>query len=319
MKTRITELLNIKYPIFQGGMAWVADGDLAGAVSKAGGLGIIGGGNAPKEVVKANIDKIKSMTDKPFGVNIMLLSPFVDDIVDLVIEEGVKVVTTGAGNPGKYMERFHEAGITVIPVVPSVALAKRMEKLGADAIITEGMEAGGHIGKLTTMTLVRQVVDAVTIPVIAAGGIADGRGAAAGFMLGADAVQVGTRFVVAKESNAHPNYKAKILKAKDIDTAVSAQVVGHPVRALKNKLVTTYSQAEKDYLAGRISINEIEELGAGALRNAVVDGDVINGSVMAGQIAGLIKSEETCQEILEDIYSVARQVILSEASRWSDL
>ncbi|EAO61390.1 enoyl-acyl carrier protein(ACP) reductase, partial [Streptococcus agalactiae 18RS21] len=192
------------------------------------------------------------MTDKPFGVNIMLLSPFVDDIVDLVIEEGVKVVTTGAGNPGKYMERFHEAGITVIPVVPSVALAKRMEKLGADAIITEGMEAGGHIGKLTTMTLVRQVVDAVTIPVIAAGGIADGRGAAAGFMLGADAVQVGTRFVVAKESNAHPNYKAKILKAKDIDTAVSAQVVGHPVRALKNKLVTTYSQAEKDYLAGRI-------------------------------------------------------------------
>ncbi|HEN9428473.1 TPA: enoyl-[acyl-carrier-protein] reductase FabK [Streptococcus agalactiae] len=319
MKTRITELLNIKYPIFQGGMAWVADGDLAGAVSKAGGLGIIGGGNAPKEVVKANIDKIKSMTDKPFGVNIMLLSPFVDDIVDLVIEEGVKVVTTGAGNPGKYMERFHEAGITVIPVVPSVALAKRMEKLGADAIITEGMEAGGHIGKLTTMTLVRQVVDAVTIPVIAAGGIADGRGAAAGFMLGADAVQVGTRFVVAKESNAHPNYKAKILKAKDIDTAVSAQVVGHPVRALKNKLVTTYSQAEKDYLAGRISINEIEELGAGALRNAVVDGDVINGSVMAGQIAGLIKSGETCQEILEDIYSGARQVILSEASRWSDL
>ncbi|HEO3687838.1 TPA: enoyl-[acyl-carrier-protein] reductase FabK [Streptococcus agalactiae] len=319
MKTRITELLNIKYPIFQGGMAWVADGDLAGAVSKAGGLGIIGGGNAPKEVVKANIDKIKSMTDKPFGVNIMLLSPFVDDIVDLVIEEGVKVVTTGAGNPGKYMERFHEAGITVIPVVPSVALAKRMEKLGADAIITEGMEAGGHIGKLTTMTLVRQVVDAVTIPVIAAGGIADGRGAAAGFMLGADAVQVGTRFVVAKESNAHPNYKAKILKAKDIDTAVSAQVVGHPVRALKNKLVTTYSQAEKDYLAGRISINEIEELGAGALRNAVVDGDVINGSVMAGQIAGLIKSEETCQEILEDIYSGVRQVILSEASRWSDL
>lgn len=319
MKTRITELLNIKYPIFQGGMAWVADGDLAGAVSKAGGLGIIGGGNAPKEVVKANIDKIKSMTDKPFGVNIMLLSPFVDDIVDLVIEEGVKVVTTGAGNPGKYMERFHEAGITVIPVVPSVALAKRMEKLGADAIITEGMEAGGHIGKLTTMTLVRQVVDAVTIPVIAAGGIADGRGAAAGFMLGADAVQVGTRFVVAKESNAHPNYKAKILKAKDIDTAVSAQVVGHPVRALKNKLVTTYSQAEKDYLAGRISINEIEELGAGALRNAVVDGDVINGSVMAGQIAGLIKSEEICQEILEDIYSGARQVILSEASRWSDL
>ena len=189
MKTRITELLNIDYPIFQGGMAWVADGDLAGAVSKAGGLGIIGGGNAPKEVVKANIDKIKSLTDKPFGVNIMLLSPFVEDIVDLVIEEGVKVVTTGAGNPSKYMTRFHDAGITVIPVVPSVALAKRMEKIGADAVIAEGMEAGGHIGKLTTMTLVRQVAAAVSIPVIAAGGIADGEGVAAGFMLGAEAVQ----------------------------------------------------------------------------------------------------------------------------------
>ena len=210
MKTRITELLNIKYPVFQGGMAWVADGDLAGAVSNAGGLGIIGGGNAPKEVVKANIDKVRTITDKPFGVNIMLLSPFVDDIVDLVIEEGVKVVTTGAGNPGKYMERFHEAGITVIPVVPSVALARRMEKLGADAVIAEGMEAGGHIGKLTTMTLVRQVVDAVDIPVIGAGGIGDGRGAAAVFMLGAEAIQVGTRFVVAKESNAHQQFKDKI-------------------------------------------------------------------------------------------------------------
>ena len=191
MKTSITELLNIKYPVFQGGMAWVADGDLAGAVSNAGGLGIIGGGNAPKEVVKANIDKVKAITDKPFGVNIMLLSPFADDIVDLVIEEGVKVVTTGAGNPGKYMERLHAAGIIVIPVVPSVALAKRMEKLGVDAVIAEGTEAGGHIGKLTTMTLVRQVVDAVNIPVIGAGGIADGPGAAAVFMLGAEAVQVG--------------------------------------------------------------------------------------------------------------------------------
>ena len=225
MKSRITELLGIKYPIFQGGMAWVADGDLAGAVSNAGGLGIIGGGNAPKEVVKANIDKVKSITDKPFGVNIMLLSPFADDIVDLVIEEGVKVVTTGAGNPGKYMERLHEAGITVIPVIPSVALAKRMEKLGADAVVAEGMEAGGHIGKLTTMTLVRQVADAVSIPVIGAGGVADGHGMAAVLMLGADAVQVGTRFVVAKESNAHQNFKDKILKAKDIDTVISASVV----------------------------------------------------------------------------------------------
>ncbi|MEY8434238.1 enoyl-[acyl-carrier-protein] reductase FabK [Streptococcus hyointestinalis] len=318
MKSRITELLNIKYPIFQGGMAWVADGDLAAAVSKAGGLGIIGGGNAPKEVVKANIDKIKAVTDKPFGVNIMFLSPFVEDIVDLVIEEGVKVVTTGAGNPGKYMDRFHEAGITVIPVVPSVALARRMEKMGADAVIAEGMEAGGHIGKLTTMTLVRQVVDAVSIPVIAAGGIADGRGAAAGFMLGAEAIQVGTRFVVAKESNAHPNFKAKILKAKDIDTVVSAQVVGHPVRALKNKLATAYAKAEKDFLAGKITQEEIEELGAGALRNAVVDGDVDYGSVMAGQIAGFVSKEETCEEILKDLYYGARDVILEEAKRWEE-
>ncbi|AND79868.1 enoyl-[acyl-carrier-protein] reductase FabK [Streptococcus pantholopis] len=319
MKTRITELLNIKYPIFQGGMAWVADGDLAGAVSNAGGLGIIGGGNAPKEVVKANIDKVKSITDKPFGVNIMLLSPFAEDIVDLVIEEGVKVVTTGAGNPGKYIERFHEAGITVIPVVPSVALAKRMEKLGADAIVAEGMEAGGHIGKLTTMTLVRQVAAAVDIPVIGAGGVADGRGMAAAFMLGAEAVQVGTRFVVAKESNAHQNFKNKILKAKDIDTVISAQVVGHPVRAIKNKLSTAYANAEKDYLRGVKDEQEIEELGAGALRNAVVDGDVENGSVMAGQIAGFVNKEESCKEILEDLYYGAAEIIKAEAARWTDM
>ncbi|WP_165212305.1 enoyl-[acyl-carrier-protein] reductase FabK [Streptococcus tangpeifui] len=319
MKTRITELLNIKYPIFQGGMAWVADGDLAGAVSNAGGLGIIGGGNAPKEVVKANIDKVKSITDRPFGVNIMLLSPFADDIVDLVIEEGVKVVTTGAGNPGKYMERLHDAGITVIPVVPSVALAKRMEKLGADAVIAEGMEAGGHIGKLTTMTLVRQVVDAIDIPVVGAGGVADGYGAAAVFMLGAEAIQVGTRFVVSKESNAHQNFKNKLLKAKDIDTVVSANVVGHPVRAIKNKLSSSYAQAEKDFLAGKITAQEIEELGAGALRNAVVDGDVKNGSVMAGQIAGLVRKEETCEEILKDLYYGAAKVIKEQAARWADV
>ena len=304
MKSRITELLGIKYPIFQGGMAWVADGDLAGAVSNAGGLGIIGGGNAPKEVVKANIDKVKSITDKPFGVNIMLLSPFADDIVDLVIEEGVKVVTTGAGNPGKYMERLHEA---------------RMEKLGADAVVAEGMEAGGHIGKLTTMTLVRQVADAVSIPVIGAGGVADGHGMAAVLMLGADAVQVGTRFVVAKESNAHQNFKDKILKAKDIDTVISASVVGHPVRAIKNKLATEYNQAEKDFLAGKKTQEEIEELGAGALRNAVVDGDVEYGSVMAGQIAGLVRKEETCAEILEDLYTGAAKVIKEEAARWADV
>lgn len=316
MKTRITELLNIKYPIFQGGMAWVADGDLAGAVSNAGGLGIIGGGNAPKEVVKANIDRVKSITKNPFGVNIMLLSPFADDIVDLVIEEGVKVVTTGAGNPGKYMERLHAAGIIVIPVVPSVALAKRMEKLGVDAVITEGMEAGGHIGKLTTMTLVRQVVESISIPVIAAGGIADGRGAAASFMLGAEAIQVGTRFVVAKESNAHQNFKDKILKAKDIDTVVSAQVVGHPVRSLKNKLTSAYAKAEKEFLADRKSAGDIEEMGAGALRNAVVDGDVEHGSVMAGQIAGLVQKEESCQDIIEDLFYGAADIIQKEAKRW---
>ncbi|WP_307960621.1 enoyl-[acyl-carrier-protein] reductase FabK [Streptococcus uberis] len=316
MKTRITELLNIKYPIFQGGMAWVADGDLAGAVSNAGGLGIIGGGNAPKEVVKANIDRVKSITKNPFGVNIMLLSPFADDIVDLVIEEGVKVVTTGAGNPGKYMERLHAAGIIVIPVVPSVALAKRMEKLGVDAVITEGMEAGGHIGKLTTMTLVRQVVESISIPVIAAGGIADGRGAAAAFVLGAEAIQVGTRFVVAKESNAHQNFKDKILKAKDIDTVVSAQVVGHPVRSLKNKLTSAYAKAEKEFLADRKSAGDIEEMGAGALRNAVVDGDVEHGSVMAGQIAGLVQKEESCQDIIEDLFYGAADIIQKEAKRW---
>lgn len=316
MKTRITELLNIKFPIFQGGMAWVADGDLAGAVSNAGGLGIIGGGNAPKEVVKANIDRVKSITKNPFGVNIMLLSPFADDIVDLVIEEGVKVVTTGAGNPGKYMERLHAAGIIVIPVVPSVALAKRMEKLGVDAVITEGMEAGGHIGKLTTMTLVRQVVESISIPVIAAGGIADGRGAAAAFMLGAEAIQVGTRFVVAKESNAHQNFKDKILKAKDIDTVVSAQVVGHPVRSLKNKLTSAYAKAEKEFLADRKSAGDIEEMGAGALRNAVVDGDVEHGSVMAGQIAGLVQKEESCQDIIEDLFYGAADIIQKEAKRW---
>jgi len=289
MKTRITELLNIKYPIFQGGMAWVADGDLAGAVSKAGGLGIIGGGNAPKEVVKANIDKIKSLTDKPFGVNIMLLSPFVDDIVDLVIEEGVKVVTTGAGNPSKYMERFHDAGITVIPVVPSVALAKRMEKIGADAVIAEGMEAGGHIGKLTTMTLVRQVAAAVSTPALAA-----------------------------KESNAHPNYKAKILKARDIDTTISAQHFGHAVRAIKNKLTRDFEQAEKDAFKQENPDLEIfEQMGAGALAKAVVHGDVDGGSVMAGQIAGLVSKEETVEEILKDIYYGAAGKIQAEAARWA--
>lgn len=238
--------------------------------------------------------------------------------MDLVIEEGVKVVTTGAGNPSKYMARFHEAGITVIPVVPSVALAKRMEKIGADAVIAEGMEAGGHIGKLTTMTLVRQVVEAVNIPVIAAGGIADGSGAAAGFMLGAEAVQVGTRFVVAKESNAHQNYKDMILKARDIDTTISAQHFGHAVRALKNKLTRDFEKAEKEaFKQENPDLTVFENLGAGALANAVVRGDVENGSVMSGQIAGLVSKEETVEEILKDIYYGAAEKIQQEAKRWA--
>jgi enoyl-[acyl-carrier protein] reductase II len=317
VKSELIDLLGIKYPIFQGGMAWVADGDLAGAVSKAGGLGIIGGGNAPKEVVQKNIHRIKEMTNKPFGVNIMLLSPFVEDIVDLVIEEGVKVVTTGAGSPAKYMERFKEVGMFVIPVVPSVALARRMEKIGVDAVIAEGMEAGGHIGKLTTMTLVRQVVEAVSIPVVAAGGIADGAGVAAVFCLGAEAVQVGTRFVVARESNAHANYKQKILKAKDIDTVISGQHFSHAVRSLKNKLTRAFDEAEKAaFRQDNPDLTVFEEMGAGKLPASVIYGDVDNGSVMAGQIAGLISKEESVEEILVDLYEGAQKVIAKESQRW---
>ncbi|MDR1017196.1 MAG: enoyl-[acyl-carrier-protein] reductase FabK [Lachnospiraceae bacterium] len=311
MKTKITELLNIEYPIFQGGMAWVADASLAGAVSKAGGLGIIGGGNAPKEVVVSNIRKIKEMTDKPFGVNIMLLSPFVDDVVDAVIEEGVKVVTTGAGDPGKYLDRFKAAGIKVIPVVASVAQAKRMEKTGVDAVVFEGMEAGGHIGKLTTMAGLPQIVDAVNIPVVGAGGIADGRGVAAAFMLGASAVQVGTRFVVAKESNVHENYKKMIIKARDIDTIVTNEHFGHPVRALKNELARTYIKMEKALLKEENpDMTEFDDLGRGALMNAVVKGDVKKGSVMSGQVAGLVtKIDQPVSEILEELMEEAKACV----------
>ncbi|GFH39658.1 enoyl-[acyl-carrier-protein] reductase FabK [Pseudolactococcus insecticola] len=318
MKTKITELLNIKYPIFQGGMAWVADGDLAGAVSKAGGLGIIGGGNAPKDIVKGHIDRIRELTDKPFGVNIMLLSPFVDDIVDLVIEEGVKVVTTGAGSPKKYMARFKEAGMIVIPVVASVAQAKSMSRIGVDAIVAEGMEAGGHIGQLTTMTLVRQVSDAVDLPVIAAGGIADGKGMAAGFMLGAEAVQVGTRFVVATESNAHQNYKDKILKAKDISTVISASHFGHAVRSIKNQLTKDFDAAELDaFKQENPDLSVFEEMGAGKLPASVIHGDVDNGSVMAGQIAGLVTKEESVEEIILDLYT-GFQAEIKAAAKWLD-
>ena len=303
--SRILELLNIKYPIIQGGMAWVATSELAAAVSEAGGLGVVAAGNAPGDVIREEIRRVKTMTDKPFGVNIMLLSPFVDDIVDIVCEEGVPVVTTGAGNPGKYLEKFKEHNIKVIPVVPSVALAKRLEKQGVDALIAEGTEAGGHIGELTTMALVPQVVDAVSIPVIAAGGIADGRGFLAALALGADAVQLGTRFVCSTEAKVHDNYKAKILSSKDRDAIVTGRTTGHPVRVIKNKFTKQFMELEKN----NTSPEELEREGSGKLRLAVVDGDVDNGSTMSGQIAGMINDIKSCKDILEDIVNEADLLI----------
>ncbi|MEI5993318.1 enoyl-[acyl-carrier-protein] reductase FabK [Candidatus Enterococcus mansonii] len=317
MQSKICELLGIEYPIFQGGMAWIADASLAGAVSEAGGLGIIAGGSAPKEVVQAEIRKIKEITDKPFGVNIMLLSPFAEDIVDLVCEENVPVVTTGAGNPGKYMARFKEHNIKVIPVIPSVALGTRMEKIGADAVVVEGMEAGGHIGKLTTMSMVPQVVDALTIPVIAAGGIGDGRGMAAALMLGASGVQIGTRFLVAKECTVHDQYKARIIKARDVDTTVTCQHFGHPVRAIKNKLTNEYDRLEKIELRKENpDLEEFDRLGQGALRKAVIEGDIDHGSIMAGQIAGLVKKEETAKEIIESYIIETKEIMTARCTQW---
>ena len=305
MKTRITELLGIEYPIIQGGMAWVAEHNLAAAVSEAGGLGLIGAANAPAEVVREEIRKTKELTKKPFGVNIMLMSPYADEIAKVVVEEHIKVVTTGAGNPGKYMKMWKDAGIKVIPVVASVALAKMMEKAGADAVVAEGTEAGGHIGEATTMTLVPQVADAVSIPVIAAGGIADGRGIAAAFMLGAEAVQMGTKFVVAKESIVHDNYKQRVIKAKDIDSAVTGRSHGHPVRSLRNQMTREYTRLEAE---GK-SFEELEYLTLGALRNAVMEGDVTNGTVMAGQIAGMITKEQTCKEMIEEMMEQATKLL----------
>lgn len=292
----ITELLNIKYPIIQGGMAWIADASLAVGVSEAGGLGIISG-VGPTEVVRAQIRKAKELTDKPFGVNIMLMQDNADEIAHLVCDEKVPVVTTGAGSPGKYIEMWKSHGIKVIPVVPSVAIAKRMEKFGADAVIAEGMESGGHIGQTTTMSLVPQVVDAVNIPVIAAGGIGDGRGIAASFMLGAVGVQMGTRFLVSNECNVHKNYKEKVLKAKDIETEVTGTSTSHPVRVLRNKLTREYIKIEKS----NSNSEKLESLTRGALRKAVIEGDTENGSVMAGQIAGLVKKEQSCKEIIEEL------------------
>lgn len=292
----ITELLNIKYPIIQGGMAWIADASLAVGVSEAGGLGIISG-VGPTEVVRAQIRKAKELTDKPFGVNVMLMQDNADEIARLVCDEKVPVVTTGAGSPGKYIEMWKSHGIKVIPVVPSVAIAKRMEKFGADAVIAEGMESGGHIGQTTTMSLVPQVVDEVNIPVIAAGGIGDGRGIAASFMLGAVGVQMGTRFLVSNECNVHKNYKEKVLKAKDIETEVTGTSTSHPVRVLRNKLTREYIKLEKS----NPNSEKLESLTRGALRKAVIEGDTENGSVMAGQIAGLVKKEQSCKEIIEEL------------------
>ncbi|EJO5348156.1 enoyl-[acyl-carrier-protein] reductase FabK [Clostridium botulinum] len=299
-KSIFSHMVGIKYPIIQGGMAWIADSSLAAAVSNAGGLGIITG-NAPVEWVRQEIRKAKELTDKPFGVNIMLLSETADEIAQMVCDEGVKVVTTGAGNPGKYIKKWKEHGIIVIPVVPSVALAKRMARSGVDAIIAEGCESGGHVGELTTMALIPQVVDTVDIPVIAAGGIGDGRGVAASFMLGADAVQVGTRFLVAKECTVHENYKNKVIKAKDIDTQVTGRPTGHPVRIIRNRLSRKFQILEKE----AASLEEFEKLGRGALSKAVRDGDIDNGSVMAGQISGLINKEQTCSEIIEEMFNEA--------------
>lgn len=301
MQTRITDLLGIEYPIFQGGMAWVADYHLAAAVSEAGGLGIIGAANAPADWLREQIREAKKLTSKPFGVNVMLMSPHADQVARLIAEEGVAVVTTGAGNPEKYMKLWKEKNIRVIPVVASVALAKRMERCGADAVVAEGCESGGHVGETTTMTLVPQVVDALSIPVIAAGGIADGRGIAAARMLGAEGVQLGTRFVVTKECQVHENYKARIIKAKDIDTRVTGRTTGHPVRTLRNDMTKKYLDLEKS----GASLEELEYLTLGALRKAVVEGDVKEGSVMAGQIAGMIREEKSCKELVEDLMQEA--------------
>ena len=305
MKTRVTELLEIEYPIIQGGMEWVAEHHLAAAVSEAGGFGLIGAASAPPEIVREEIRKAKELTAKPFGVNIMLLNPNADEVAKIVVEEGIQAVTTGAGNPEKYMSMWKEAGVKVIPVVASVAMAKRMERYGADAVVAEGMEAGGHIGNQTTMALIPQIVDAVNIPVIAAGGIGDGRGIAASFMLGAEGVQMGTRFVVADESIVHENYKNRIVKAKDIDSVVTGQSTGHPVRCLRNQMTKEYIKKEQE----GVPFEELERMTLGSLRKAVMDGDILNGTVMAGQIAGLVSKRQSCKEILQEIMGEAEKLL----------
>lgn len=317
LKTRITEKFGLDYPIFQGGMAWVATAELAAAVSNAGGLGIIGAGSMTPEILEQEIQKAKSLTSRPFGVNLMLLLPHIDELVEVVIQNRVAVVTTGAGNPGPFVGRLKEAGIKVVPVVPSVALAKRVESQGVDAIIVEGNEAGGHIGPLTTMVLVPQVVREVSLPVIAAGGIATGEGLAAALSLGAEGVQMGTRFICATECTAHPAYKEAILKAKDRATVITGQSIGIPVRVLKNKLTQLYEVWEREYLEGKRTKEEIEELGVGMLRKAVREGDVEHGSVMSGAIAGLVDEIKPAKEIIEEVV-VQAEVALEKALKKFD-
>ena len=306
INTKICELLGIRYPIFQGGMAWVADAALAAAVSNAGGLGIIAAMNMNGEQLRAEIGRLREVCDKPFGVNVMLMSPHAAEVADVIVEESVPVVTTGAGNPLTYMKKWIEAGVKVIPVVASVALAQMVAKRGAAAVVAEGGESGGHIGEANTMALVPQVADGVDIPVIAAGGIADGRGYAAALLLGAEGIQMGTRFLVAKECNIHPNFKAKVLKAGDSSTMVSGRRLGHPVRSLKTPFARKFAELEKD---ASVSDEQLSEFGAGALRKAVTEGDDVNGAFMCGQVAGLVKSEQTCKEILEEITAQAEKVL----------
>ncbi|MDF2928312.1 MAG: enoyl-(acyl-carrier-protein) reductase [Anaerospora sp.] len=303
--SKLCQLLNIKYPILQGGMAWVATAELAAAVSNAGGLGVIGAGHMPADVLRNEIKKTKAMTTKPFGVNIMLMSPFVKEVMQVVIDERVPVVTTGAGNPGEYIPRLKEIGTKVIPVVASVALAKRLERIGVDAIIAEGMESGGHVGEVTTMALVPQIADAVSVPVIAAGGIGDARGMIAAFALGAQGVQIGTRFVASTECIAHPNYKEAILRAKERSTVVTGVSTGHPVRVIANKLTKEFSRMEKE----GATPEELDNLGAGKLKIAAREGDVQNGSVMVGQVAGLVHDIKPVAEIIEEIVQAIPQII----------
>lgn len=307
MENRLCKLLGIEYPVIQGGMAWVATAELAAGVSNGGGLGLIAAGGAPADAVREQIKKCRELTDKPFGVNVMLMSPFAEEVMQVVIEEKPAVVATGAGNPGKYMEALKAAGIKVLPVIASVAMAQKMEKMGADAIIAEGTEAGGHIGEITTMCLIPQIADAVSVPVVAAGGIADARGAVAAFALGADGIQVGTRFICSNECIAHENYKNAVLKAKDRDAVVTGRSTGAPVRALKNKLTREYQRLEKE----NASFEEIEQLGVGGLRRAFQDGDVQMGSLMAGQSAAMVHKIEPCADIIRSYFKGINELLES--------